>query len=170
MLPGTVLCGPHDQIYTGCGDHGYASCGVYAPNAGQVNISGGHIVSTKGAGVVVRSGSLTVTGGTIEAQGPADFVGKVGDSRVVVKTAGIVVDRASNYPGRLDTDEVLVSGAATISGSYAALDFLEGTDGVQPYSISGGLFNTQVPAEFAAAGYVPTTVADDQGYFTVVAE
>ena len=150
---------------------GYASCGVYAPNAGQVNISGGHIVSTNGAGVVVRAGTLNITGGTIEAQGDAAFKGKVGDSRVVVTTSAVVVDLASHYPGLdVDNDKVNISGDAVLSGSHAALDEVLDAGQSTIYSVSGGSFNTLLPAEFIAAGYAQSTVADDQGYFAVQPE
>ena len=112
----------------------YVSCGIYHPNEGSVNVSGGTIISTRGAGIVARAGQTNVTGGTIIALGKADLTGKVGDSRIVVPTSGIVLDLAARYPGAGIEDtvatnaDVYVSGEATISGTNSSIDVIDNED------------------------------------------
>ena len=80
---------------------GYAACGIYHPQYGTLTIkySAGipNIVAVNGAGIVMRGGTLDYRAGNIIATGDANFVGKVGDSRVVVGTSGIVYDRDCDY-------------------------------------------------------------------------
>ena len=93
-------------INAGITSDGYAACGIYMPNSGTLNVTGGTINATNGCGILMRAGKLNVTGGTINAVDnktaagePSVFKGKVGDSRVVVPCAAIVYDDAANYPG-----------------------------------------------------------------------
>ena len=143
-IDGGTLIG---RITTG----GFASCGIYHPNAGTVNVSGGTIISTKGAGIVARAGQTNITGGEILALGDSSLTGKVGDSRVVVTTSGVVLDLAANYGGAQITDgkatnaDVNISGTAVISGSSKAVDVIETHDGTTVTEsdnvvITGGTF------------------------------
>lgn len=45
----------------------------------------------------MRGGEMAMTGGTIVAGGDPVFVGKVGDSKVVVTPSGVVFDRDAGY-------------------------------------------------------------------------
>ena len=134
---------------------GYASCGIYHPNEGTVNVSGGTIISTNGAGIVARAGQTNVTGGEIIALGDAEALGKVGDSKVVVSVSGIVLDLAAKYPGAGVVDgkatnaDVAVSGDASVFGIKSAVDVVEtyGDSTVEEDSnveISGGTFSHSV--------------------------
>ena len=82
---------------------GYSACGIYMPNSGVVNVTGGEMNITNGCGILMRAGQLNMTDGTItcvDNTGVAGgFVGKVGDSRVVVPCAAVVFDDKANYPG-----------------------------------------------------------------------
>ena len=110
---------------------GYVSCGIYHPNAGTVNVTGGEIISTNGAGIVARAGQTNISGGTIIALGDSDCTGKVGDSRVVVSTSGVVLDLAANYGGAnigngvATNADIYVSGEAKISGTKSSIDVIE---------------------------------------------
>ena len=112
----------------------YASCGIYHPNAGTVNVTGGEIISTKGAGIVARAGQTNISGGRITALGDSNFTGRVGDSRVVVSTSGVVLDLAANYGGAdiengvATNADVYVSGEATISGTNSSIDVIDNED------------------------------------------
>ncbi len=99
---------------------GYAACGIYHPQAGALNISGGKIVALGGCGILMRGGTLNQTGGEVVATGDANFTGKIGDARVVVGTTGVVFDRDANYYDATNTT-VTVSGDAKVSGSKAAV-------------------------------------------------
>lgn len=49
----------------------YIACGVYHPQDGTLNITGGTIVADGGVGVLMRGGSASITGGTIMLPAPA---------------------------------------------------------------------------------------------------
>ena len=90
---------------------GYANCGIYHANSGVVNVSGGNIVGTDGAGIVVRAGSLNVIGGTIEGQGSSSGQ-KMGDANPTY-CGGIEICNAANYPGGMKTS--IISGGQITS-------------------------------------------------------
>ncbi|MFR7598352.1 MAG: hypothetical protein ACLUV4_00795 [Prevotella sp.] len=138
---------------------GYAACGIYHPQQGTLTIkySRGipNIVAVNGAGIVMRGGTLDYRAGNIIATGDANFVGKVGDSRVVVGTSGIVYDRDCDY---YDAANVKInisdnSGEKKVVGAKAAIQVIN--DKVQDISgvidIQGGTFSSDVSA------YVNTT-------------
>ena len=91
------------ELNCGITSAGYSACGIYMPNSGEVHVSGGIINVEKGCGILMRAGMLEMTGGTITCTDNSGveggFVGKVGDSRVVVPCAAIVMDDKANYPG-----------------------------------------------------------------------
>lgn len=138
---------------------GYAACGIYHPQQGTLTIkySAGipNIVAVNGAGIVMRGGTLDYRAGNIIATGDANFVGKVGDSRVVVGTSGIVYDRDCDY---YDAANVKInisenSGDKKVVGAKAAIqvinDKAQDISGV--FDIQGGSFSSDVSA------YVNTT-------------
>ena len=153
---------------------GYVSCGIYHPNDGTVNVSGGTIVSTNGAGIVARAGRTNITGGTIIALGDSATKGKVGDSRVVVTTSGVVLDLEAGYPGagiengKATNAQVNISGDPDISGNASAVSVIAITvaedDNV---IITGGTFNTNV-SEYCAPGLVAESNGD--GTFSITTD
>ena len=133
---------------------GYAACGIYHPQQGTLAIkfSRGipNIVAVNGAGIVMRGGTLDYRAGNIIATGDANFVGKVGDSRVVVGTSGIVYDRDCDY---YDAANVKInisdnSGEKKVVGAKAAIQVIN--DKAQDISgvidIQGGTFSSDVSA------------------------
>lgn len=101
---------------------GTASCGIYNPQDGVVNISGGTITSEKGPGVLMRSGKLNMTGGEVVAKGDKDFTGTVGDATQMVAASGVVLDRDANYPA-VETAAVKIQGNdVKITGAKAAVE------------------------------------------------
>lgn len=138
---------------------GYAACGIYHPQQGTLTIKYNagipNIVAVNGAGIVMRGGTLDYRAGNIIATGDANFVGKVGDSRVVVGTSGIVYDRDCDY---YDAANVKInisedSGNKKVVGVKAAIqvinDKAQDISGV--FDIKGGNFSSDVSA------YVNTT-------------
>ena len=101
---------------------GYVACGVYSPNTGTVNITGGKITANNGAGVVARGGRVNISGGEIIATGDIATTGKVGDSRIVVPCSGVVYDKDSKYPGQ-DSLNVKITGGK-ITGAKSAIEIL----------------------------------------------
>ena len=79
---------------------GYANCGLYACNSGYVNISGGTVKATDGAGIVIRGGSVNVSGGQIIGLGSTQGL-KMGDATPTF-CGGIEVCNAANYPGKIE--------------------------------------------------------------------
>ena len=158
-------------------EDGYVSCGVYHPNTGTLNISGGTIISTYGAGIVIRGGDTNITGGTIIALGDENLTGRVGDSRVVVGTSGVVFDLDAAYPGAEITDgksesTVTISDEANISGSKSAIEVIEGTDEGDATEqdniiVSGGSFSSAIPEDYCAEGFKPVTTANADGQYVV---
>lgn len=133
---------------------GYAACGIYHPQQGTLTLkySGGipNIVAVNGAGIVMRGGTLDYRAGNITATGDANFTGKVGDSRVVVGTSGIVYDRDCDY---YDAANVKInisenSGNKKVVGAKAAIqvinDKAQDISGV--FDIQGGNFSSDVSA------------------------
>ena len=132
---------------------GYAACGIYHPQQGTLTIkySAGipNIVAINGAGIVMRGGTLDYRAGNITATGDANFVGKVGDSRVVVGTSGIVYDRDCDYYDAANVKITIPSsGEKKVVGAKAAIqvinDKAQDISGV--FDIQGGSFSSDVSA------------------------
>ena len=132
---------------------GYAACGIYHPQQGTLTIkySAGipNIVAVNGAGIVMRGGTLDYRAGNITATGDANFVGKVGDSRVVVGTSGIVYDRDCDYYDAANVKITIPSsGEKKVVGAKAAIqvinDKAQDISGV--FDIQGGSFSSDVSA------------------------
>ena len=133
---------------------GYAACGIYHPQQGTLTIkysSGSipYIVAVNGAGIVMRGGTLDYRAGNIIATGDANFVGKVGDSRVVVGTSGIVYDRDCGYYDAANAKITIPSsGEKKVVGAKAAIqvinDKAQDISGV--FDIQGGNFSSDVSA------------------------
>lgn len=132
---------------------GYAACGIYHPQQGTLTIkySAGipNIVAVNGAGIVMRGGTLDYRAGNIIATGDANFVGKVGDSRVVVGTSGIVYDRDCGYYDAANAKITIPSsGEKKVVGAKAAIqvinDKAQDISGV--FDIQGGNFSSDVSA------------------------
>lgn len=119
---------------------GYVACGIYNPQDGIVNISGGEITGENGCGVLMRAGILNVTGGTIIGTGDPELKGKVGDSKVTVGPNGVIYDQLAHYPDSQNL-EVNISGGIVI-GSNISVDSLY-DEGHEPnVNVTGG---TQIP-------------------------
>ena len=141
---------------------GYASCGIYFPQVGTLNINGGKINSSKGAGIVLRGGKLNITGGTINASGESNFVGKVGDSRVVIPVSAIVIDKQAKYTDYKNI-ETKISGKAVINGAKEPITFLAATDDSNAnVLLSSGTYNNIVSEEYLANGKALYKISNDK--------
>ena len=114
------------ELNCGITSAGYSACGIYMPNSGTVNVTGGVMNVEKGCGILMRAGKLNMTGGEIHCSDNSGveggFVGKVGDSRVVVPCAAIVMDDKANYPGLANGEFGAEIGAGVILESATGLD------------------------------------------------
>ena len=132
---------------------GYIACGVYHPQQGTLNISGGTIYADGGVGVLMRAGDANITGGDIIATGNAS--GKVGDSPIIQNCYGIVYDETSSYPGMTASDIVTVSGGARVTadaGSEAICVMQNETASADRVAVKGGSYSSSV------ADYVDDTL------------
>ncbi len=143
---------------------GYVSCGIYHPNKGTVNMTGGVINSSNGAGIVQRAGALNITGGVINAKGST--TGKVGDSRVVVSASAVVVDKEAAYP-EMGTLATTISKDAELNGDSQAIETI-GDDVV--VKLLGGVYSDKPDDGTLETGYGAYEVieGDNQGKFVVV--
>lgn len=132
---------------------GYAACGIYHPQQGTLTIkySAGipNIVAINGAGIVMRGGTLDYSAGNIIATGDASFVGKVGDSRVVVGTSGIVYDRDCDYYDAANVKITIPSsGEKKVVGAKSAIQVINDSNNNidDVFDIQGGQFSSDVSA------------------------
>ena len=103
--------------------NGYIATAIYWPNAGTLNINGGTIISD-GAGIVQRGGTVNLNSGTnITANGAADFIGKAGDSRVVVGSYAVVFDKNSKYPD-MENMELNIAADVVLTGTAGDIQVL----------------------------------------------
>lgn len=114
------------ELNCGITSAGYSACGIYMPNSGEVNVNGGVINVEKGCGILMRAGMLNMNAGEIHCSDPSGveggFVGKVGDSRVVVPCAAIVMDDKAAYPGLFNGEFGAVIADGVVLESAEGLD------------------------------------------------
>lgn len=132
---------------------GYAACGIYHPQQGTLTIKYNagipNIVAINGAGIVMRGGTLNYSAGNITATGDANFVGKVGDSRVVVGTSGIVYDRDCDYYDAANVKITIPSsGEKKVVGAKSAIQVINDSNNNidDVFDIQGGQFSSDVSA------------------------
>lgn len=132
---------------------GYAACGIYHPQQGTLTIKYNagipNIVAINGAGIVMRGGTLDYRAGNIIATGDANFVGKVGDSRVLVGTSGIVYDRDCGYYDVANAKITIPSsGEKKVVGAKAAIQVINDSNNNidDVFDIQGGQFSSDVSA------------------------
>lgn len=150
----------------------YVSCGIYHPNRGTVNMTGGTINSSNGAGIVQRAGTLNVTGGTINTQEKTkDILGKVGDSRIVVPASAIVVDKKANYP-QVSTLSTKISDSVVINSVAKNIAVVK--DDSDPFTVKaeGGIYTDEPTADEIAEGYVAKKIiaGANENKYTIVKE
>ena len=128
---------------------GYIACGVYHPQEGTLNITGGKFQITNGVGVLIRAGSANITGGEIVTTGTVS--GWVGDNKINEGCHGIVYDSASNYPGAAAADKVAIGDTVKIvtEGSNAPVKMHRPADSKDnKIEVTGGSFSGSVDAEY----------------------
>lgn len=128
---------------------GYIACGVYHPQEGTLNITGGTFQITNGVGVLVRAGSANITGGEIITTGTVD--GKVGDSQIIEGCFGVVYDTVSKYPGAADADKIAVGGKVKIvtDNGNDPVKMRRAADSTENHiEVTGGSFSAPVDAEY----------------------
>ena len=127
----------------------FIACGVYHPQQGTLNITGGKFQITNGVGVLVRAGSANITGGEIITTGSVN--GKVGDSQIIEGCFGVVYDTVSKYPGAVAADKIAVGGDAKIvtdSGNAPVKMRRPENSTDNKIGVTGGTFSAPVEKEY----------------------
>ena len=134
---------------------GYIACGIYHPQQGQLNISGGTIYADEGLGILMRGGKLDMTGGKIFATANERATGKVGDSTVLVGGSAVLYDLQSGYYDGNNVEITLKGGEFSSSANVPVVSVSADENSLAEagkcVSISGGYF-TSDPSEYCAEG------------------
>lgn len=146
---GTIMNISGGTMIGGIQSAGYIACGVYHPQQGTLNITGGKFQITNGVGVLVRAGSANITGGEIVTTGSVN--GKVGDSQIVEGCFGVVYDTVSKYPGAADADKIAVGGDTKIvtdNGNAPIKMRRPESSAENKIGVTGGTFSGPVEKEY----------------------
>ena len=135
---------------------------IYHPNQGTLNITGGTI--TGATAIYVKSGPTSIAGSETNISG-ATIVGNgaaaafTHSNNGCVPTGDAIVIENCGYPG--GTPNIGISGG-TISSTNAKAVASYGYDQYPEVGefVSGGTFNTPVPEEYCAEGYIPKDNGD----------
>lgn len=138
---GTLTAKPYDDAS--------AACGIYHPNEGTLNITGGNINVADGVGVLMRGGEMTMTGGEINATSDdATRTGSVGDTNQKIGVSGVIFDRDANYPA-VATTSIKIDGEAKVSGAKEAVELINDNnvaDAKSAFKLKGGTYSSDVSA------------------------
>lgn len=161
---------------------GQAACGVYHPQRGTLEInSGAHIVAYSedhgGVGVLLRGGTLQMTGGTVEANTYFYHNGYFdGSEEMGFNSSGIAYDYLSDFYDK-DNVKVQISGGQVIAKAYPLqLESDYGWQEKHAISVTGGAYYSDevwcaaTVAQYAAAGYGCVRHSDEDGnprFYTV---
>ena len=146
---GTIMNISGGTMIGGIQSTGYIACGVYHPQEGTLNITGGKFQITNGVGVLIRAGSANITGGEIATTGKVS--GWVGDKKIDEGCHGIVYDSASNYPGADAADKITVGGGVKIvtDNGNAPVKMHRPADSTKNHiEVTGGSFSAPVDLEY----------------------
>lgn len=127
----------------------FIACGVYHPQQGTLNITGGKFLITNGVGVLIRAGSANITGGEIVTTGSVN--GWVGDKKIDEGCHGVVYDSVSNYPGAATADKVAVGGDVKIvtdDGNAPVKMRRPESSTDNKIGVTGGTFSAPVEKEY----------------------
>lgn len=127
----------------------FIACGVYHPQQGELNITGGKFLITNGVGVLMRAGSAKITGGEIVTTGSVN--GWVGDQKIDEGCHGIVYDSVSKYPGSADADKVTVGGNVKIvteDGNSPVKMHRPESSTENKIGVTGGTFSSPVDKDY----------------------
>ena len=113
------------------------SLGIYHPQAGTLNISGGTINGKTGVGI--KSGTLTMDGGTIHAYGEGGGRVETWGNGIIESKAALQIESNASYAGNMN---ITVSDDATlISDSYYAIyEYGSANTAVSSFVVEGGKF------------------------------
>ncbi len=134
---------------------GYIAVGIYHPQNGELNISGGTIYADNGVGICIRNGSLNISENA-QLYASGNEAGKVGDAANEIPGKTVVIDYSTGYNHGNETTD---SRTVTIEGGYFSAEqnnievyTTEGNEIIDNF-ITGGYF-TSDPSEYVSEGYI----------------
>jgi uncharacterized repeat protein (TIGR02543 family) len=107
--------------------------GIYHPQAGTLTVNGGKVTGYN-SGIAIKSGTLTITGGTIECTGPNTAPTEGFSNGVNASGAAIQIESNNGYAGDI---KIEISGSSIINSmnGYALYEYLN-TTGSNPAKIT----------------------------------
>ena len=138
--------------------------GIYHPQAGELSVSGGTI-SGKMA-IYARSGTIAVTGGSLNATGTGGEYNVSYAGNELQQTGDALVLDAVDYPGGNPTASISGGTFVSVNGDGVASYAATGQSAESGF-VSGGTFSSEVPEEYCADGFIPTGADPDTGLYTV---
>ena len=149
---------------------GYIAVGIYHPQNGELNISGGTIYADNGVGICIRNGSLNISENA-QLYASGNEAGKVGDAANEIPGKTVVIDYSTGYNHGNETTD---SRTVTIEGGYFSAEqnnvevyTTEGNKIIDNF-ITGGHF-TSDPSEYVVKGKVAVE-SDEPGYNYMVTD
>ena len=140
--------------------------GIYHPQAGELSVSGGTI-SGKMA-IYARSGTIAVTGGSLNATGTGGEYNVSHAGNELQATGDALVLDAVDYPGGNPTATISGGMFTSLNGEGVASYAATGQSAEAGF-VSGGTFSSEVPEEYCADGFIPTGADPITGLYTVKA-
>ena len=149
---------------------GYIAVGIYHPQNGELNISGGTIYADNGVGICIRNGSLNISENA-QLYASGNEAGKVGDAANEIPGKTVVIDYSTGYNHGNETTD---SRTVKIEGGYFSAEqnnvevyTTEGNKIIDNF-ITGGNF-THDPSEYVSEGYIAGD-SDNSSYTYQVVE
>ncbi len=120
---------------------GYVANAVYLPNRGTVNIDGGTLIADGGPAIVMRGGTLNISGdANIEARGTSGTAGKVGDAQFNIDLDGVALCYNTSYAGTDDIKLNITGGTITgVDHSIHVYNEIETAE--KPFDINKPIIN-----------------------------
>ena len=123
---------------------GYEACSVYIANNDTFLMNNGSIIGNNGCGLLMRSGTVVIDGGTITSNGEAGTTGWIGNNETQMSKSAIIYHQNANYPGKENMSLTISDGI--ITGVDHSINVL--SDEPTPnIIITGGTFNPAYPEE-----------------------
>ena len=151
------------------------STAIYHPQEGEITINGDSIITGENAGIEIRSGELTVNGGTIRATAKEFECDPNGSGTTTVGAALAIAQHTTKRNITVTINGGTFSGVKALNESnpqendpapQVKLSVRDGdfqgevtTADVDNF-VSGGTFSSAVEDEYCAPGFEPTTTAD----------
>ena len=152
----TVTVNGGDIIGETTSTDAYRNCGIYIPCDATVNVTGGNITGDNGAAILIRGGTVNISGGVFTAKGTGGDDFKMGDAAPTYNSALEVNHKVNaGYGEGKGVTSVVVTGGTFKAAQSAFLVLGENTTNI--VKLKGGKFegaaNTFNPDDYVAKTY-----------------